>query len=300
MMWYDDAVFTRSLPLAYRWFAKYCAGYVDTATGEIPHGLWLFHWLNRMRRVLRLRTTVLARVGQTAVALDLCDPRAQLVYQEMRGLSPEARLLPSLLRPGDVFLDIGANHGGLTLIAARLVGPSGRVVAFEPQPHLAQQIASSCIANDFPHVRVINAGLSDACRRATLYVPRRNSGSASLFREYMRSDAHTTVEIELRRLDDLGLDIPDRRRLVVKMDMEGSERACLLGGARFFQQHLPDIILEINDDSAQAAGYTVGELIDLLRSYGYRRFSAVDDSASMLVSVDNQIVSTIDAADRNR
>lgn len=75
------------------------------------------------------------------MAVDLSDPRITDVYYEMTMPTGEARVLSQLLEDGDSFIDIGANHGSYSLLARKRVGERGRVVAFEPQPHLARLLS---------------------------------------------------------------------------------------------------------------------------------------------------------------
>lgn len=223
-----------------------------------------------------MSSEALVPIGNLTIVIDLSDPRAQLVYRELFELLSDSGILRHLLKPGDTFVDIGANCGSYSLVAAQLVGPTGRVVAFEPQPRLAHNLVRSLSANALQNCRVIASGLSNSRRRARLYVPDRNSGSASIFPRYLPRGGHSVVDIQMERLDDLASCFPDSGRIVVKMDIEGSERECLLGAERFFRRRQPDLVMEINQDSAKAAGYTVSDLIALLRSYGYTRFAELE------------------------
>jgi FkbM family methyltransferase len=273
--WYEDDHYVSGLPLLYRMFAKYCSRRVVPTTGYIPYEYRLFRAIGRTSQWLGLPTETVTVAGDLKVAVDLLDPRAKRVHDEIADGSIEEPL-GRLLNAGDTFLDVGANHGSYALIAARLVGPAGRVVAFEPQRRLVRMLLRSANANDLRNITAFVCGLSNVRRRATLNVPTRAPGSASLYPAYVRGAEQTAVDVTLERLDDLESSIPASGRTVVKMDIEGGERDCLLGGERFFTQRRPDLIVEINQDSAAAAGYTVDDLLALLRSYGYTRFADLD------------------------
>jgi len=276
MAWYQDERFVRSLPIHYRLFAKYASCAVNGKTGQIPLGYPLFRWIGYVRKFCRLSTEALLSVGNLTIVIDLSDPRAELVYLELSELLSDSGILRHLLKPGDTFVDIGANYGSYSLVAAQLVGPTGRVIAFEPQRRLADSLVRSLSANALQNCRVIESGLSNSRRRERLYVPDRNSGSASIFPRYLPRGRYSVVEIQMERLDDLASGFTDGGHIVVKLDIEGGERECLLGANRFFTRHQPDLIIEINQDSAKAAGYTVSDLIALLRSYGYTRFAELE------------------------
>lgn len=84
-----------------------------------------------------------------------------------------------LLRPGDCFLDFGANFGEVGMFAAKFVGPTGEVHIVEPQPELARFIKFSAELNGFSHVHVHEIGLSTEDGEFQLNVPTGNSGAAS-------------------------------------------------------------------------------------------------------------------------
>ncbi len=83
--------------------------------------------------------------------------------------------LSQLLKPADVVFGIGANCGFLTLIAARLVGPTGRVIAFERLPDAAEQVRKNVAANRFAHVEIREVALSDENGEASFYTSRENA-----------------------------------------------------------------------------------------------------------------------------
>ena len=74
---------------------------------------------------------------------------------------PELRQLQLFVKPGDVFVDVGANIGLFTLKAARLVGPHGRVVAVEPGLAASELLTANLLRNDFPNVSQICKALAD-------------------------------------------------------------------------------------------------------------------------------------------
>ena len=81
----------------------------------------------------------------------------------------ELALLRKIIRPGDVCWDIGANIGFYTTFFARMVGVSGKVIAFEPVAGTRQMLEKSIHENDFMNVQVIPAALSDAERTAEIF-----------------------------------------------------------------------------------------------------------------------------------
>jgi FkbM family methyltransferase len=186
------------------------------------------------------------------------------------------------LRSGDVFMDVGANHGLLTLIAAKEVGPGGQVHAFEPQPGLVEMIRESCALNNFSNVVVHPVALSDHDARMTLHISEHHSGSGSLTRDLDAEGAGIEIEVDVRAgatyLEQHGVPAPR----MIKIDVEGHEAAVLLGLAPLFDRQPPvAVIFESNDrftpdqngDSTGATPFCDLPTIQFLRGRGYEFFS---------------------------
>lgn len=187
-------------------------------------------------------------------------------------------LLDRLLRPGMVVCDVGANIGEITLAAARRVGAGGRVYAFEPMPALYARLCEHLSLNGIQQVTAVPMGLADRGGRAVIY--RRdtpyadgtvNEGLGSLFADGQRSSA--AGEIELTTLDDYCAQAGIERLDLLKIDVEGAELAVLRGGAKTIERYLPFIIVEVQEQTADNAGYTVQELIFWLLARGYTLFT---------------------------
>ena len=139
------------------------------------------------------------------------------------------------VRPGDVVFDVGANVGFYTLLASELVGPGGRVVAFEPLPANLLYLREHLRLNRARNVEVVEA----ACAQA---------GGESFFdegpdRSMGRVDEQGSLRVATVALDEMveegRLPAPD----VVKMDVEGGEAAALGGARRLLQRHRPTVFL---------------------------------------------------------
>ena len=83
----------------------------------------------------------------------------------------EQRFINKFLRPGDIFVDVGANIGLFTLIAAKLVGKRGHVYAFEPSSRIHQRLIDNIKLNNLTNVSCYQLALSDRDGEAILYVP---------------------------------------------------------------------------------------------------------------------------------
>jgi FkbM family methyltransferase len=164
--------------------------------------------------------------------------------------------LVELLGPGDVFYDLGANVGFFTLLAARLVGPQGAVVAFEPDPRNAQTLRSNVAANGLANVAVLQQAVSDTAGRRRLAIA---ESTASRFAD-STTDQETTF-VDVVSLNDFARDSAHRPPTVIKLDIEGAEVHALHGAEQLLARHRPAIICEVHGTDTevrrllQAAGY---------------------------------------------
>lgn len=186
-----------------------------------------------------------------------------------------AKLIQRLLRPGDHFVDGGANLGYFTLMASQRVGPQGRVDAFEPDPMNRQRLLDNLARNGSPAcVTVHPKALGDREGHATLHRPdpqRGNHGMASLFASEDLSDTDT-VSVELTTLDAA---LPSASPRLIKLDLEGAEAQAIEGMRRIVTSpNPPHVILEHNPTSSQAAGVSstgvVRRLMELQPRYRAR------------------------------
>jgi FkbM family methyltransferase len=139
--------------------------------------------------------------------------------------SKELQVVSRLILPGDVVFDIGANIGYWTIALSELVGRSGKVVAFEPDPENFRILTENVRLNHATNVEAHNLALSSIDGTRLLHRSLYNSGDYSLLPV---SDERDSVEVECRRLDrfcaETGL-MPS----FVKMDVQGHEAEVLLG-----------------------------------------------------------------------
>jgi FkbM family methyltransferase len=263
--WLGDGALVSQLPRSYRMFARYCS-----AQREDPVGAeLLLRFIIWLRRVAGADSALRLEIQGKSAFVDLSDPRFLAIPGELTAGLP--RVLKTFLRPGDTFVDVGSNHGTFAITAAPLVGPSGLVVAIEPQTRLAELIRRSLELYDARFV-VHNVACGDSAGTARLYVPDATSGSGGLYPSCSAVSRHRATIVPLARLDDLLL--PERLpgRVFVKLDIEGSEAGCLAGARNFLASARPAILMEINSTALEAAGSSTAALAALLHECGYDRY----------------------------
>jgi FkbM family methyltransferase len=137
----------------------------------------------------------------------------------------ETALIKKVLKPGDVFVDIGANIGYYTLLAARLAGPGGRVIAFEPDPCNFQLLGKNIRQNGYSNVVPLNLAVSDRSQNAQLFRSKTNPGD---HRIWDSGDRRESVPIRTVSLDEYFKKL-DKRVHFIKMDIQGAEAKALEG-----------------------------------------------------------------------
>jgi FkbM family methyltransferase len=168
----------------------------------------------------------------------------------------------TMVKPRDVLYDIGANVGFFTVLAARLVGPAGGVVAFEPLPETAKAARRNADLNGFAHVTVLALAVGRRAGAAKLEL-REESTWARLANE---STTGPTVDVEVVAIDDLVDAGRVRPPNFVKIDVEGAELDVIEGMRRTIIAHRPVILCEMHGTNAAFASlmesldYTVRSL----------------------------------------
>lgn len=273
--WFDDPVLVRDLPWSWRCYAGYSRTVVNRHTGMVRGGSFLFRVLRRAAPFLATPRAARVQVGARAAWVDLRDQRCLWVFDELRGAGPEVGVLKALLQPGDTFLDVGANHGSFALLAAERVAAHGMVVAVEPQPFLARLIERSL--GDLGTVRfeVHAIALGDAEGTLRLHLPLHGSGAANLFGPPTAARSRGTV-VQVHRADAVLNWRAWPGKLVVKLDVEGSEVDFLRGARALLAHRRPAILFEQSPETARLAGRTRRDLITALAAAGYRRFAELD------------------------
>ena len=180
-----------------------------------------------------------------------------------------APMFDLMLRAGDVAIDVGANEGVYTCYAARLVGPTGRVVAIEPVPTTVERLQRNISRNHLGKIVEVRA---EACGAeqglVDIWVP--NAGhhtSASAG----RMDGSTPIEVPVTTLDEAA---DGRAVRLVKIDVEGFEAAVLAGATNLLRADEPPVVvLEVMDSHLRRVGHTTADVISSLAAAGYECYS---------------------------
>ncbi len=177
--------------------------------------------------------------------------------------------LERFLRPGDVFIDAGANIGMITLAAAALVGPIGTILAFEPNPAARARLQDHVSMNNLSRARLFDCALGEAPGEATLTVDGVHTGTGTL-----RPQPGTihSYKINVRRLDDFLQEIPNGRAIFLKIDTEGYDFSVLKGARQLLSRPNVVVFAEINDKWLRELGQSAEEMVAYMTGLGFKAF----------------------------
>jgi FkbM family methyltransferase len=182
------------------------------------------------------------RIGRAEASADYRDGSNELAVQTA---------LADVLRPGDVFFDVGANVGFFAMLAARIVGPTGSAVAFEPVPANVAQVRANARRNQLDNVTVLELAVGATDGSATLSLAA-HPGGAALASAAPPPDPIGSIDVAVASIDALvsagRIPPPD----VVKVDVEGAEEDVLRGMATTLREHRPVVLCEIDDRTQDA------------------------------------------------
>jgi FkbM family methyltransferase len=204
-----------------------------------------------------------AWIGGVEFALDLRESLHRAVYLDLFSLELRRVVLP-LLRPGELFVDAGANFGFWTLLAAQR---GCRVIAIEPVPPTLARLEDNARRNGLAEaIEVVGAALSAEAGSLTLTLGGGESGQASTH-PARTPDAETFV-VPAVTLDSL---LGERPVRFLKIDVEGHEPALLRGADRALGAGQADyVLIELSGGVIGRSGGSAAELIDLLEDRDYR------------------------------
>ena len=182
----------------------------------------------------------------------------------------ELRFVRRTIGPGQTVLDIGANIGLFTVTMASVVGPTGRVYAFEPLEDLATLLARSVAENNFADRVVLErAAVSDKAGTGKLISASKttNAGGAYL-NNGLAPSGHDVTEVKLITLDTY----PVRRPVhFIKIDVEGAELLAFRGAKELLKQDRPVILSELHPEQlSKVSGCTSREFVAELESCDYK------------------------------
>lgn len=220
-------------------------------------------------------------LGKTvkAVAPRVFWRRKYGILQRLGAARPDVQLVASLCDPDRISLDIGADVGEF---AIGMLASSRSVIAFEPRPAQARDLASMFAAVGVP-VTVEAVALSDKPGVTTMRVVESEPGRSTIDTGNVLSDVDgggvLSIDVPVKRLDDLQLDGVG----LIKIDVEGHELAVLLGATDTLVRNQPALVVEAEERHRPNA---VADITELLAGLGYAGYFELDGTRRPIAEFD--------------
>ncbi len=200
-------------------------------------------------------------------------------YEEL-----EAKIMEEKIEMGNIVVDVGANIGLHTLNMARIVGNTGQVFAFEPDPSNFEILKKNVKINNYKNIILEQKAVGDKHGRTTLYQSD-HPGKHRIFPQ--TEQAKSQVQVELTNLDNyFDSDMIDKINFI-KIDVEGLEFSVLKGMKNILKNSKKiKILFEFMPENTMEVGFTPIELLNYLTSNDFKLY-CMDNKTKKLLYVSN-------------
>ncbi len=192
-----------------------------------------------------------------------------IMFKHRRWEELETQWFVKSIRPGDTVVDIGANIGYYAVIAGKLVGDTGRVVAFEPDPASFALMQRNLALNGLSNVTVEQKAVSNEYGSIRLYLADKNKGDHRIYQP--KGESRPYIEVEAIALDDYfdGQPAPD----FIKVDTQGAEIAIFRGMLNTVRRaESTVIVVEYSPQHLAGFGGTGPQLLKLISMFGVEMY----------------------------
>lgn len=182
----------------------------------------------------------------------------------------EMLFLNKFLNEDMVFVDVGANMGEYSLFAAKRLH-KGKVLAFEPLPKMFAMLVANISLNQFTNVVAFQYGLSDRDDVMPIHeVEDAHEGLSTFFPG--KRIINNKVDVALKNFDREFENFGISRIDFIKIDIEGGELGALKGAQKSIERFKPAVMVEINQPTYEAAGYSVEDVYQFFKEISYTPF----------------------------
>lgn len=181
----------------------------------------------------------------------------------------ELHFVSEVLKKGDIFIDIGSNVGLFSLIASRCVGSDGKIIAIEPTPTTYERLLENIAINGITNIESRNIGLSNELGELNFYISDSGYDAWNSFVPSADNKLQKQISVNVSNLDHELQHVDKAKIKLVKIDVEGWEKYVLKGGASFFKNYSPIVMVEFTEENTYNAGYCARDIYDIMVLYGY-------------------------------
>ena len=260
--------------------ATVCRWYVRYAPGDLAKAYVVERYLNPWLREHARQRVVRTRFG-ARFAVDTQDLIQRYIYMFGVWEPHLTHWLRRRLRPGDAFIDVGANVGYDSILASRLVGAAGAVVSVEASPEFHRRVLQQVRLNSAGNIRAINAAVSDKQQLLTFVLASSHNMGANSIVPY-DGPIESTFVIDAFPLPELLTSAELTAARVIKIDVEGAEGAVIRGLAPALSQLRQDveIAIEVTPERMAKLGDSIDDLMETMATAGFHAYRIANDYAA--------------------
>ncbi|MEO8132501.1 MAG: FkbM family methyltransferase [Betaproteobacteria bacterium] len=181
--------------------------------------------------------------------------------------------IASTLAPGDCFVDVGANIGYFSLLAASIVGNSGAVHSIEASPSIFAVLSRNVMRSGYTNITLHNKAASDAPRRLPIFLgPAENRGATTTVSSVaVRKGQHLEAEVQADTLVAIVGEAELLAARLVKIDIEGAEYSLVSSIAHLLPRFSPatEWLIEVSPEAISEQGKSADTLLAMFRAAGY-------------------------------
>lgn len=205
--------------------------------------------------------------------------------------APLTKYLIKTVKPGQIAFDVGGNVGYFTVLLSHLVGPSGQVVVYEPNPRLQPFIRENLAVNHQRRTVLIPKAVYSEAKTLTFHIAEHETGFSSIYKRDDIADWDVT-QVEAEPLDR---HINAVKQIdLVKIDIEGAEYHAFLGMQNLLQQgKIRTVIFEWNRVTCQEDADRLEALLRRLEQEQYMGFSLISESGDLVPRPLDEIVKSL-------
>lgn len=205
--------------------------------------------------------------GGTTVDVTLGNDNSLCLYVCGTFEPNEFAFVDRMLKPGMVFVDVGANDGYYTLFAARRVGPAGKVIAIEPSSRERAHLQRNLGRNGLENVQVVAAALGAEAGFVDLHLAHGVHAGHNTLGDFAHDDVvrASSERVPLETLDAVVARQGLSRVDMVKIDVEGGEAGVIAGAREVLSTMRPVLLMELNDRALHAQGQSAATLLQTLK-----------------------------------
>ncbi len=237
-------------------------------------------------RHFKLGRDVRIRLGDDVIYVSTWDRLAAVFLLKISLLeSAEFKILQETVKQGMTALDIGANVGAYALKLSRIVGPTGKVYAFEPDRNNYRLLEKNILANGCKNLAAINKAVSDKTDKGLLFISEENKGDHRIFSS---DEQRESVAIETVALDDM---FPQEKIDFIKMDIQGAEYLAFVGMRRLIERSENiSVLCEFAPSWLASAGFSAAQLLQKIAEYGLKLHFIDDATGEIRPTNDRELI----------